>query len=161
MNIRRYQSSDRDRLVEITLRVFAPVSIDAAIQQRWGLLNDVSWQDRRAAAIDADLQANPDGVFVAERRGEVVGFITTTLDDHTRTGRIPNLAVASDHQGQGIGKALMTAALDYFQQSGMIYARIETLTTNEVGQTFYPQVGFSEVSRQIYYFMRLEDRQDL
>ncbi len=71
------------------------------------------------------------------------------------------MAVVADHQGQRIGKALMTATLDYLQQNGMIYARIETTATNLVGQTFYPGAGFQEVIRLIQYFMKLEHRQDL
>ena len=161
MNIRKYRSPDRDKLIEITLDVFEPFSIDAAIERQFGRLNGVGWQKRKAAEIDGDLRANPDGVLVAEIEGEVVGFITTTIDNQAKTGRIVNLAVAGGHHRRGIGKALMTAALDYFQESGMIYAKIETLTSNEVGQTFYRRVGFQEVIRQIHYFMQLEDRQDL
>ena len=55
----------------------------------------------------------------------------------------------------------MTATLDYLQQSGMIYARIETTASNKVGQTFYPRAGFQEVIRLVHYFMKLEHRQDL
>ncbi len=161
MNVRKYEPSDHEDITEITVQVFEPVSRDAAIERRFGLLNGVSWQERKTATIDADFKANPDGMFVAEAGGQLLGFITTTIDQHTRTGHIVNMAVGSDWQGRGIGKALLTAALDYFERCGMIYAKIETLTTNKVGQTFYPAVGFQETARMIHYFMRLADRQDL
>ena len=160
MNIRKYQPSDRDEVVGITLQVYGAISRDGAIERRFGLLNGVSWQQRKTDEIDADLCTNPDGVFVAEENGELRGFITTTIDQRTRTGHIVNMAVAADWQGRGIGKRLMTTALDYFRQSGMIYAKIETAAANPVGQSFYARMGFEETCRMIHYFMRLEDRRD-
>jgi len=53
---------------------------------------------------------------------------------------------------------LMKSAFDYFEDSGMKVAKIETLAQNEIGQNFYPSAGFKEITRQIHYAMPLSDR---
>ena len=158
MNIRNYRPSDRERLLAITVEVFGPVSLAAFLEQRFGVLNGVPWQRIKQEEVAMEIDANPGGTFVAEIAGVPIGFVTTGLDPETLTGHIHNLAVAADHQGQGGGKALLKAALDYFQAEGMMYSQIETLDCNERAQLFYPRVGYQDVARKIYYFMPLAER---
>jgi ribosomal protein S18 acetylase RimI-like enzyme len=154
--IRPYREEDRERLKEITVAAFPGVSIDRLIEEQFGLLNGVDWAARKRQSIDADCDAHPAGILVAEAAdGRVIGYITTRVNPETRLGWIPNLAVEPDCQGTGIGKQLMQAALDYLRATGMTHAKIETLTTNERGQAFYPSFGFVEVARQIHYVREL------
>jgi ribosomal protein S18 acetylase RimI-like enzyme len=154
--IRPYREEDRERLKEITIAAFPGVSIDRLIEEQFGLLNGVDWAARKRQSIDADCNAHPAGILVAEAAdGRVIGYITTRVNPETRLGWIPNMAVEPDCQGTGIGKQLMQAALDYLRAAGMTHAKIETLTTNERGQAFYPSFGFVEVARQIHYVREL------
>jgi ribosomal protein S18 acetylase RimI-like enzyme len=107
------------------------------------------------AAIADDCRLQPDGVFVAERAGEVIGYVTTRLNRAASIGWIPNLAVDPEWQGRGIGRALLEHALAFFREQGMEVAKIETLEQNPVGQRLYPGLGFREVARQIHFAMRL------
>jgi len=101
-------------------------------------------------------------VLVAEdESGTVVGYITTIADEQSGIGRIPNLAVAPNTQGQGIGKALINAALERFEQMGMDLIKIETLETNEVGRALYPRFGFEDFIHQVHFIMRTEDARRL
>ncbi len=158
MHIRRYEPCDRQRILEITAEVFEPVSLFAAIQRKFGVLNNTTWQERKMAEVAGELEDNPGGTFVAEVSGEVVGYITTELDQDSATGRVRNLAVAAQYQGRGVGKALLNTALDYFEAVGMMYSQIETLTCNQRADRFYRQVGYREVGRKIYYCMCITDR---
>jgi ribosomal protein S18 acetylase RimI-like enzyme len=160
VNIRPYQPQERDLLCGLAVSVFAEASIDHEVEARLGLLNGTTWQDRKRRDIGGDLDANPGGCFVAEFRGEAVGFITTTVDHETGVGRIPNLAVSAAYQGRGLGRALLARALDYFVAEGLGHAQIETLDTNERGQHLYPALGFGEVARKIYYYTALDERRD-
>jgi ribosomal protein S18 acetylase RimI-like enzyme len=160
VEIRPFTEAEREVVCEIALRTFEAVSIDAAIERGFGELNGTTWRDRKRRDINSDLDANPGGCFVAVLDGQVVGFVTTVLDRAAAVGRIANLAADTGHQGQGIGKALVSHALDYFQAEGMTGSQIETTTTNERGMRFYPAVGYCEVARKIYYFMPLADRRD-
>lgn len=156
MMIRAYAESDRELLRAITVQCFVGVSIEHNIEQRYGSIAGKDWQWRKARHIDADIAANAAGIWVAEEGGQVVGYVTTQIDRETRIGRIPNLAVLPGHQGQGIGRKLIAAALNYLAAEGMLYARIETLAQNAVGQHLYSSMGFQEVARQIHYIMPLE-----
>ncbi len=155
MVIRTYRPEDREVLKDITTRSFQSVTIEHDIEARFGLTNGKDWAYRKRKHIDEDCSANPDGVFVAEIDGRVVGYITTLIEHDTLIGRIPNVAVDTGFHGRGIGRKLIEAALAYFRQQGMAYAKIETLEQNQVGRHLYPSLGFKEVSRQIHYFMEL------
>jgi len=156
-SIRGYRPADLPRLQEITADTFGPVSIDRNMEQRLGAFGQGDWRTRKTAAIAEDCRVQPEGVFVAEDAGgNVVGYITTRLNPVSRIGWIPNLAVDPAYQGKGIGRALVEFAVEFFRQSGMEVAKIETLDQNPVGQKLYPSVGFVEVARQIHYAMRLD-----
>ena len=88
VNIRPYETSDVEVIKEITVEAFERVSIDKNIEDRFGKLGGTDWRERKAKHIDDDIAANPEGVLVAEYRGEVVGYVTITLDARTRLGRI-------------------------------------------------------------------------
>lgn len=156
MTIRLYQETDRQTLKAITAICFDGVSIDQNIENRFGVIDGKSWQWRKVRHIDADVEANPSGVFVAEEGGCVLGYITTRVDQGSKIGGIPNIAVLPDHQARGVGKALMNHALTYFREQGMAFAKIETLDQNQIGSVFYPSTGFEEVARQIHYVLPLE-----
>ena len=155
--IRPYREEDRERLKEITVAAFTvQASIDRRIEEQFGVLGSVDWAARKRQAIDADCDAHPDGILVAEAEdGHVIGYITTRLNAESRLGWIPNLAVDPIWQGRGLGRQLVLAALDYLRRAGMIHAKIETLTSNERGQALYPSLGFIEVARQIHYVREL------
>ena len=158
MRIRPYIPEDRDALVRITLICFDGVSIDQNIEKKFGKVGGRDWKFRKARHIIWDIEANPEGIFVAEEDGEPVGYVTTRPDHETKIGWIPNLAVLPEHRRKGIGKALMDRALDYLKEKGMEMAKIETLEQNEVGKRFYPKVGFVEVASQIHYVIPLGER---
>jgi ribosomal protein S18 acetylase RimI-like enzyme len=150
--IRPYQEADRERLKEITIAAFTVhASIDRRIEERFGPLNGVDWTARKRRAIDADCDAHPAGILVAETDGGVVGYVTTRINHETRLGWIPNLAIDPACQGAGFGRRLLEAALDYLRAAGMTHVKIETLASNERGQALYPSLGFVEVARQIHY----------
>jgi ribosomal protein S18 acetylase RimI-like enzyme len=154
--IRPYQLQDLPALQEITAICFEKVSIDRNIEQAFGAIGGHDWRWRKARQIEADVAGDhARGVLVAEVEGQVVGYVTCRVDPESRIGWIPNLAVIPEHQGEGVGRLLLEAALEHLRQAGMECAKIETLEQNPVGPTFYPSLGFREVARQIHYLMRL------
>jgi len=155
-SIRPYQSADLEAIKVITLVGFAGVSLDHALEEKLGGdLAGHDWRWRKARHIDDDVAEHAEGIFVAEAEGEVLGYISTTLDREVGKGRIPNLAVAASARGQGIGRALIGYALDYFRKEKLVYAVIETMDSNPIGQTLYPASGFREIARQVHYAQRL------
>ena len=159
MVIRAFEERDRSALHRITVACFEQLSIHALAERKYGAFGEVPWQERKLADIEADLDANPDGVFVAVEGDRVAGFVTTGVDEHTSIGHILNIAVDPSQQGKGIGSALIRKALDYFTHGGMTHAKIETLVGNAAGEHLYPKMGFEELTRQIYYMMELPQRE--
>lgn len=87
-------------------------------------------------------------VFVAARGRSVRGFICCNLDGASgpllgrRIGYIDLMAVAASHQGRGIGRALMTAALRWFSTRTDL-VEIRTQVDNRVALALYQNAGFS------------------
>jgi len=157
MTIRPFQPRDLDRVLAITVDSFGPVSIDRNIEERFGEVGGASWQERKALDVRRDTEAFPEGCFVAEDDGEVVGYITTVINQHARIGRIPNLAVDPEHRRQGIAAALIGRAMEFFRERQLAMAKIETLVQNEPTQLLYPRFGFVEIARQIHYVAPLDE----
>ena len=158
MIVRKYKESDREILKEITAICFEGVSLEYHTEQMYGVINSKDWRWRKMRHVDADIDANADGIFVAEEEGEVIGYISTRVDPETKIGGIPNFSVLPGHQKKGIGRALAEAADTYLREQGMEYARIETLANNDVGLHFYPKLGFKEVIRQVHYIKPLGEQ---
>lgn len=155
MIIRQFREADREAIKTITAICFEGVAIDHAMEERYGLIDGKDWRYRKVRHIDADIAANPAGIFVAEEEGQVVGYITTRIDQDTKVGGIPNLGVLPAYRGQGLGRQLIETAIAYGREQGMLYLRIETLAHNPIGQYLYPSCGFQEVARQVHYVMPL------
>ncbi len=153
--IRPHRPDDLPAVCAVTVACFEGVSIDRNIDRRFGPVGGRGWADRKARDVALDCAEQPDGVFVAEAGGAVVGYVTTRLDHFASIGRIPNLAVAEAYRGRGVATALIRHALNWMRGRGMALAKIETLEQNERGQSLYPKLGFREVARQVHYVMPL------
>jgi len=155
VTIRGYRAGDLETIKQLTVESFAGVTLEQNVERALGVVGGHDWRWRKARHIDDDVAANPAGVFVAEAEGRVVGYITALMDREAGKGRIPNLAVAADFRGHGLGRRLIEHALDYFRREGLAYAMIETMAQNEAGQHLYPACGFVEVARQIHFARKL------
>jgi len=155
VTIRPYRTDDLPRVCAVTVESFDGVSIDRNIERHFGPVGGRDWAERKAREVALDCALQPDGVFVAEAGGEVVGYVTCRLDQYARIGRIPNLAVTAAYRGHGIATALLRHALEWMGGCGMALAKIETLEQNLRGQSLYPKLGFTEVARQVHYVMPL------
>jgi ribosomal protein S18 acetylase RimI-like enzyme len=153
--LRHYRASDLETLKRLTVESFSGVTLEENVEQALGILNGRNWEWRKGRHVEEDAGAHPGGIFVAESAGEIVGYISTRIDREAGKGRIPNLAVAAQQRGQGIGRQLIERALEYFRDEGLTYAMIETMAQNEIGQYLYPSCGFQEVARQVHFARRL------
>ena len=155
VHIRLARPEELPVLRHITVESFSGVSLDQLLEQKLGRWSDRDWKARKADHIDDDLAQQPDGCFVAERDGEILGYITVRLDHRNHRGRIPNLAVVEAARGLGLGRRLIVHAVDFMRAQGMKVAQIETMATNAVGPHLYPSCGFEEVARQVHFAMKL------
>ncbi len=80
-------------------------------------------------------------VFVAEASDEIAGFVSCSLLENGR-GRIPLMATSDAHRRQGIGRALIDAALRWFAAAGVREVFVKTQIANYPALALYQGCGF-------------------
>jgi dTDP-4-amino-4,6-dideoxy-D-galactose acyltransferase len=101
--------------------------------------------------IENSCQGYADRVWVAEAGGQPAGFITCHLKPD-RQGVIGLVGVDGAAQGQGLGRALVDAALHWFAAEGCDCVRVTTQGRNLRAQRLYQRAGFvSDVMRLWYH----------
>ncbi|MGC4793894.1 N-acetyltransferase family protein [Micromonospora saelicesensis] len=100
--------------------------------------------ERAFAAIGADPRNQ---LIVAEQAGELVGCLQITyipgLGRHgSERSLIESVRVRSDRRGQGLGRDLMSWAVDQARQRGCALVQLTTDKTREDAHRFYLGLGF-------------------
>ncbi|MDD4496468.1 MAG: GNAT family N-acetyltransferase [Eubacteriales bacterium] len=91
--------------------------------------------------IERYLKRNPTTCFVAVSGDEeIIGVILCGHDG--RRGFIHHTAVKASERKQGIGSALVNAALQALQDEGIVKVALVVFTKNEIGNDFWEQRGF-------------------
>lgn len=160
MKIRPFQPEDLAILKEITVEAFQGVSIDEGIEQEYGIINGHDWKWRKASHVEADARREPEGIFIADVKGRIAGYISTWHDSEAGIGYIPNMAFAPEYRGQGFGRQLIEHALEHFRGLKLSLVKIETLEQNAVGNHLYTSLGFKEIVKQIHFVAPLSPTQD-
>lgn len=115
------------------MRVMKETDLDAADTLR----SLAGWHQTRQDWLRL-LALQPDGCFVAEQEGRVVGTVTTTCYGG-RLAWIGMLLVHPEWRGRGIGRALMRHALDYLRTEGVACAGLDA---TPAGEPLYVSLGF-------------------
>lgn len=89
----------------------------------------------------------PDGSFVALELGEIVGY--AGLVEHAEPGVAEHglTAVAREHRGRGIARALKRAQLHWAARNGLERLVTWTQSGNEAMQTLNRSLGYEDVSK--------------
>lgn len=95
-------------------------------------------------------------VMVAEDEAGVVGFVVT--GGVADVAEIENVAVQLEARGQGIGKALCVAVMQWATERGAAAMELEVRASNAVARRMYTGLGFVEQgTRKGYYAGPVED----
>lgn len=87
-------------------------------------------------------------LLVAEREGETVGFLLGSVElrpgvfMERRYGHISDAYVQEPHRGRGVGKALASDALRWFEAKRVVRVRLKTDVRNTLGFEFWKRLGF-------------------
>jgi ribosomal protein S18 acetylase RimI-like enzyme len=146
MRIEPYSPLQRDAVIRLSLRSWAPVF--EAIQQAMDV--DVyralspDWRVNQHKAVEGVCTAEDTKVWVAIEAGAPVGFVAVKLQSETSVGEISMIAVDPDFQPRGIGAALMAFALDWMKEAGMSVAMVETGgdSGHAPARRLYEKLGF-------------------
>ena len=88
---------------------------------------------------------DPQGFLLHERDGKLAGFCWTKVHEDGRLplGEIYVLAVDPAFQGQGLGRSLALAGLDWLFRRGLRVGMLYVDADNEAGLRLYEKLGFT------------------
>jgi ribosomal-protein-alanine N-acetyltransferase len=106
----------------------------------------------------AGTPADPDLALVAVAGADVAGYVLLylVLDEVT----ILNIAVAPPHQGQGLGRQLLQAALRASREHGARRCLLEVRASNRAALALYEGEGFIEDGVRKDYYPAGSGRED-
>lgn len=134
-SIRTFRPGDEEQIVAVNAKAFAshPEQGEMTVQSMRLLMTE-PWFD-------------PNGLFIAEREGQIAGFHWTKKFDGV--GEVYVIGVSPDLQGSGIGRDLLVAGLNHMSDCERIDLFVEE--SNSAAISIYEQYGFTERSRDINY----------
>ncbi len=77
----------------------------------------------------------------AHGRGSLAGFILTSVVS-TKNGHVPQVAVAPDYQGQGLGTVLLGRAIQALFEMGYLSVSLSVTSANQRALSLYRKLGF-------------------
>ena len=97
-------------------------------------------------------------VFVAEdeEEGEIVGRISLARDQHPASYHVADLGlmVSASYRRQGIGRALLEAAVGWAREAGVTKLELHVFPWNEPGIRLYEQFGFEREGYRKQHYRR-------
>jgi mycothiol synthase len=140
----------------VTVRTFVPGADDAAWlavnaaafahHPEQGSLTQRDLDDRKAEAW-----FDPQGFFLAERAGELIGFHWTKVHAEEQRGEVYVVGVLPGAQGGGLGKALTTIGLRHLARQGLPTAMLYVDADNKAAVSVYERLGFTTYETDLMY----------
>ena len=88
------------------------------------------------------LKEQPDGVFVAQMNGEVVGFSIVMYREWLNIAYLDYIQVKTAQMNKGVGHRLIEKCVDWAREKGARIIYTETGKNNEGAITFYQRHAF-------------------
>lgn len=142
VTLRTFQAGDEDAIVAVNGRAFASHPEQGAM--------DRADLDRRMSSDWFD----PEGLFVAERDGKVIGFHWTKIEglpENGHTGEVYVVGIDPDAQGGGLGKALTLRGLRHLQEKGVNEVILYVEGDNAPALAVYEGLGFQPYKKDVLY----------
>ena len=109
--------------------------------------------DDSREGVERFIRRNPDTCVVAEASGRIVGSILCGHDG--RKGCMYHVCVAPDHRRRGIGKSMVSFALDKLKEEKINDVSIIAFSKNDVGNLFWSKLGWEMQNNINSYEIRI------
>ena len=163
MSIRAFQVADLPVITDIANRAWKEIrrmSRDALGDCIADMLNPAGDDVSKGIEIEKHAAEFPDTIFVCERNGKIVGFITFVLSDREETpiGAIGNNAVDPECGEKGVGQEMYQAVFEHMKACGMKAVSVTTGLdyAHAPARKAYLRAGFDRELRRVTYFRKLD-----
>lgn len=128
MNIREYQQSDWNTLVDITMRAWKPVfeGLSTAISDNIYEIFVPDWQAEQLRTLTTVCGSDDIDKIVAEEDGKVIGFAAASYHPEDFLGQVYIVGVDPEHRRKGIATKLTEECLRMIKAKGLELAMVET-----------------------------------
>ena len=134
-SIRRFQPSDFERVIGIEKEAF---------------------NEYNPILFMAAYETFPDGFLVAEKDGDVVGFLTTIATSLFDV-KILSIAIDRRYQNKGFASMLMQSLFEVLRTKEVLRILLEVRLSNLLAQRLYLSLGFNLVKVISSYYQDGED----
>jgi mycothiol synthase len=141
----------------VRIRTFRP----GADEEAWLKVNAWAFADHpeQGQMTRADLDRrmaqpwfDPNGFFVAERDGRMVGFHWTKVhDDDPPVGEVYVVGIDPGAQSLGLGKILTLVGLHYLRDRGLATVKLYVEAANAPAIALYSRLGFVHTDTDVMY----------
>ena len=162
--LRHARDDDLARLDEIAIICYAPIyenyvaMLGEECHQAVRHQPELTWEERKTGQIHRVYRLHPERVWVLEREGELIGFVTFDLTPEKNMGAIANNGVHPDHAGKGWGRWMYRHVLQHFRDQGLRFAFVDTgLDDAHIpARKAYRAVGFDRAVPVVEYWQDLD-----
>jgi ribosomal protein S18 acetylase RimI-like enzyme len=101
-----------------------------------------------ARFLGSQLDQRDAALFVAERGGAVVGYVYAGIEPlswrelRDECGYVHDLVVDAAHRREGVGTALLEAALAWMKERGLPRVVLASASPNDTAQRLFERLGF-------------------
>lgn len=159
--IRELKPGDVDVIADIAVAAWTPIYAqfrDIMGEELFSALYP-DWKGRKAGQVRRACEPDAGGyVYVAEKQGKVVGFVTFyVIDEKAKIAEIGNNAVHPDYQRQGIGSSMYRFVFARMKEAGVRFVKVGTGgdISAAPARAAYEKVGFSIKLPHVTYYRKL------
>lgn len=133
----------------VTIRPATGADVDAMMTIEQAVFGATAWSPEQMAD-ELDRIGDTRWYAVAVAGGRVAGYVGLYLSPPDAD--VQTIAVAAGHQGEGIGRDLLAAAVAYAWESGCSRMFLEVRADNDAALRLYRTAGFERLGRRRNYY---------
>jgi len=159
MNIRKANSSDKNRIAELFKEMVEFHSQNDPIFTLKALGHE-HYAEWFIEQIGND-SAYP---LIVEADGIIIGFCLSFLRKYPATwlhenyGEINDISVTGPYRRKGIGTKLVNKSMEWFQSNGIKRSEVRIATSNEVSSKFWRKIGMTSYLQTMYMNISADDK---